>query len=208
MIVQWCIKGLSLSSDEESRAMFHSQSGIQCNWWRRVTTITPSGIREKLTAQNVDMHVNHFTRPDPSSNLPFNENTPFISLSAGTVERDAVARTNYVHRARKTALFFGTEFGQKPKAYLYVCWVILAPRASAEVENLAEEVRDLNSYRHYSPFQTEGEILAKIHIPDNQIRSVERWELDAIANRYRQTGLYENPRFTPPGQLTNVRGLI
>ena len=97
--------------------IFSTRSGIQCNWWRQVHQITPSEIRDKLNAQNVNMHINHFTVPD-TSGVPFSQETPFVSLSAGTVERDAVARTNYVHRARKTALFFGTEFGQRPTAYL------------------------------------------------------------------------------------------
>jgi hypothetical protein len=154
------------------------------------------------------MHVNHFTNRDPASGRPFSDETPFISLSAGTFERDAVARTNYVHRARRTALLFGTEFGQRSTAYLYTCWVILAPRPSAEVENVAEEVRDLNSFRHYSPFQTEGEILAKVHVPENHIQSVERWDLDAAESRYRRTGRHVNPWFTAPEQLTNVRELI
>jgi hypothetical protein len=63
----------------------------------------------------------------------------------GDRRRDAVARTNHVHRARKTALYFGTQFGKQPKAYLYVCWLVLAPRSAAEIATVAEEVRDLNS---------------------------------------------------------------
>jgi hypothetical protein len=61
----------------------------------------------KLTDSAIDMHVNHFDANDPVSGLPISDETPFISLSAGTVERDSVAKTNNVHRARRTALWFG-----------------------------------------------------------------------------------------------------
>lgn len=55
--------------------------------------------------------------------------SPFISLSAGTIERDAAAQTNHVRSARQTALWFGTEFGNETTAYLFTCWVLLAPGA-------------------------------------------------------------------------------
>jgi hypothetical protein len=208
MIVQWCVKGMSLADDAAAAQILVSQNGLMCNWWRRVGAIKPREIRHKLTATNVDLHVNHFTDVDPATGLPFSADSPFISMSAGTVERDAVARTNHVHRARKIALYFGTEFGRQPKAYLYVCWLILAPRPSAEIETVAEEVRDLNSYRRYSTFQTEGEVLAKVHVPDNHIQCYEKWELEPAANCYRRTTVINNHRFTSPEQLSNVRELI
>ena len=208
MIVQWCIKGMSLPGDHEARQIIDTREGIVCNWWRRVGTISPSEKRRKLNHYNLDMHVNHFMAIDPGTGRPFSEDSPFISLSAGTVERDAVAKTNYVHRARKTALFFGTEFGQRTSAYLYTCWVILAPRPSAEIEAVAEEVRDLNSYRRYSPFQTEGEVLAKVIVADNHIQCCEKWEMRPGDNFFRRVWSHANPRFTPPQQLANVRELI
>jgi len=154
----------------------------------------------------LDRHVNHFSDIDPSSGRPFSEQTPFISLSAGVVERDAAAKTNYVHRARKVGFWFGSNFGASPTAYIYVCWVVLAPRSAVEVEAIAEEVRDLNTYRRYSDFQTEGEIAVKIIVPDNQIQQCERWDLNA--DTLSQTWVYKNPRFTLPELLTNIRELL
>lgn len=207
MIVQWCIKGMSLPSDNEAREIIDAGQGLICNWWRDVGQIDPSETRGKLTAQNLDMHVNHFTAND-ADGRPFNESSPFISLSAGTVERDAVAQTNFVHRARRTALYFATEFGRRNSAYLYTCWVVLAPRAAVEIESMAEEVRDLISYRRYSPFQPEGEVVAKVIVEDNRIQCCEKWELNASSNRFRRVWTHTNPRFTPPERLTNVRELI
>jgi hypothetical protein len=206
MIVQWCVKGLSLPDDATAHSIIDQRGGLQCNWWRDVHQISPPQMRDRLTIGNLDRHVNHFSDIDPSSGRPFSEQTPFISLSAGVVERDAAAKTNYVHRARKVGFWFGSNFGASPTAYIYVCWVVLAPRSAVEVEAVAEEVRDLNTYRRYSDFQTEGEIAVKIIVPDNQIQQCERWDLNA--DTLSQTWVYKNPRFTLPELLTNIRELL
>ncbi|MEW2811905.1 hypothetical protein AB0929_33205 [Streptomyces massasporeus] len=208
MIVQWCIKGLALENDQVARDLIDSNYGICCNWWRRVGRISPKLIRDKLTPQSLDLHINHFTTMDPATGAPFSADTPFVSLSAGTVERDTTAQTNIVHRARITALWFGTEFGKNSECYLYPCWVLVSPRRAVEIEGVAEEPRDLNTYRRYSAFQTEGEITAKVVIPDNQIMGCEKWEWDQNAKMLRMKWFYPNPRFTSPETLSNVRELI
>jgi hypothetical protein len=209
MIVQWCIKGLNLGEDAIAKQIIDCKGGLICNWWRTVHKISPPERRDKLTPRNLDLHVNHFTTPDPATGgSPFSKNSPFISLSCGTIERDAAAQTNLVHRALRTALWFGTEFGQHDVAYLYTCWVVLSPRPSVEVETVAEEIRDLNAYRRYSPFQTEGEITAKIIVPDNHILNCEKWEWDRSRLRFERKWTYANRRFTPPERLSNIRELI
>ena len=124
------------------------------------------------------------------------------------MERDVVAKTNYVHTARRTALWFGTNFGARDTAYLFTCWLLLAPSAAVEVEGVAEEVRDLNTYRHYSEYQTEGEIIAKIGIPDNHIRDCQKWCWEDSGPSLKLEWVYENPRFSPPERLSNIRGLM
>jgi hypothetical protein len=208
MFVQWCVKGLVLDDDAAAKSVIDDGGGLTSNWWRDVGTISPAARRLKLTAANLDRHVNHFTDVDPTTGRPFREQTPFISLSAGSVERDRLAQTNLVHRARRTALWFGTDFGRQPTGYLYPCWLVLAPRQNVEVEGLAEEIRDLNAYRRYSHFQTEGEITAKVNIPDNHIWRCEKWTLSPDGRTYHRAWVYTNPRFTPPQKLSNVRELI
>ncbi len=209
MIVQWCIKGMAFNSgDQEARSLIDSRQGIQCNWWRDVRTITAPGVRDKLTDANLNLHVNHFTAIDPATKRQFRELTPFISLTAGTVERDAAAKTNIIHRARATALWFGTNFGASDHAYLYTCWVVVAPRSAVVIEGVAEEVRDLNTYRRYSQFQTEGEMIAKVSVPDNQIRDCEKWSWDRTGMVFQKAWTYPNTRFTLPEQLSNIRELI
>ncbi len=210
MIIQWCVKGLALPDDDTAQQILDRRAGIVCNWWMNSPNgaITLQERREKLTLRNLDFHVNHYTGIDPITNEPFCLRTPFISLSAGTIERDTAAKANFLHRARYTALWFATEFGRRDTAYLFTCWVLLGPRPSVEIEGVAEEIRDLNSYRSYSAFQTEGEVAAKVNIPDNQIQGYEVWRWDKRGLRFTRGPIIGNPRFTPPEQLTNVRELI
>lgn len=208
MIVQWCIKGLALDSDAEALQILDSRQGLVSNWWRAAGSIYQSEKIAKLTTANLDLHVNHFTDPDPTTGRPFSERTPFISLSSGTVERDAIGKTNYVHTALRTALWFGTNFGAADTAYLYTCWVLLGPRQAVPVEAVAEEIRDLNTYRRYSAYQTEGEVAAKIVVPDTHIQQCQKWSWDRAAGKIRPERPWRNPRFTPPETLSNVRELI
>ena len=85
---------------------------------------------------------------------------------------------------------------------------MVAPRAAVAIENVAEDVRDLNSYRRYSQFQPEGEIVAKVSVPDNQIKECEKWTWDRNGKVFKPAWTYENPRFTAPEMLTNIRELI
>lgn len=209
MIIQWCIKGMALKGgDDEARSIIDSRGGIRCNWWRDVHKITPPQIRDKLNDDNLNLHINHFTIVDPNTKRVFRELTPFISLTAGTVERNAAAKTNIIRQARATALWFGTNFGEFNHAYLYTCWVVLAPRAAVVIESVAEEARDLNTYRRYSPFQPEGEVVAKIFVPDNQIKECQKWTWDRDGKLFRLDWIYKNERFTDPEMLTNIRELI
>lgn len=141
MIVQWCIKGLALPDDENAKRLIDSGRGIACNWWRDVRQITRPEVARKLTSANLDFHVNRFSDTNPATGRRFSEETPFISLSAGVVERNGAAQTNHIHRARRTALWFGTNFGRSDVAYLYTCWLLVGPRAAVEVQSVAEDDR-------------------------------------------------------------------
>ena len=207
MMVQWCIKGLWLPDDATAKKIIDDRQGIMCNWWRGVHRITPAQRRDKLTPANLHLHVNHFTQTDPSTNQPFYTVTPFISLTAGTMERNTVMATNVAHRARRTALFFGSQFNRAPVAYLYYCWLVVAPRPAVAVEGVAEEVRNINVYRRYSAYNTEGEITAKVAIPGNQISHCEKWEKDP-SGRFRFAWPYDNPIFSEAETLSNIRELI
>jgi hypothetical protein len=208
VIVQWCLKGLRLNSPAAADQILASGSGLLSNWARSRHRIYWNEVTAKLTPVAIDRHVNHFNDLDPDSGQPYNAVTPFISLTAGTVERLPGLATNRPRRALDTALWFGSGFGTSDTAYVFVCWVIVGPRPAPGVASMAEEVRDLNQYRSYSAFQTEGEVLAKISVPDNQIRGYERWQRQGTPGVWIRTGSQRNRRFVEPEVLTNVRELI
>ena len=208
MIVQWCLKGLALPNRAEAEAILESRGGLVSSWWRRVTRISPAERRDKLTDENLNYHINHFDDPVPNENFTYGDDSPYISLTSGGVERDAAAKTNYINSALRTALWFGTDFGRQETAYVFTCWVVVAPRAAVAVETVAEEVRDLNTYRRYSEYQTEGEIVAKVIVPDNQVWGFDEWFWDRKTLTLDRVDRVPNPRFTPPSALSNVRELI
>ncbi len=143
MFVQWCIKGVrgrlpgeqpdAGIDDAEADSMVLNGIGILRNWWRNVGTISPSARRAKLTAANLDRHVHDYD--------PFGAQTPFISLTAGCVERDIAMRLNRVHEAQDVALRLGTDWGAR-HAYLFYCWVVVGLKPAVSVEGVAEEIRE------------------------------------------------------------------
>jgi hypothetical protein len=215
MFVQWCIKGVrgrtagepsdvGLTPDEAITAV-RDGNGILCNWWRDVGTISPAKRRQKLTAANLDLHVNNY---DSIKN-----ETPFISLTAGCVERDVFYRTNRVLPAEDTALMFATNNGTAP-GFLFYCWVVVGLKPAVPIEGVAEEVRELNSYRSWSAYQVEGELTAKINIPANQIQRVEWWapgpggQLTQQISGVDWNPAYLNPIFNPASEVSNIRELF
>lgn len=119
MFVQWAIKGIyggtppSGIRDDDAKAIIDGGFGIICNWWRRVGLISPPQRRQKLTHRNLAMHVNQYQAVDPQTGRPFSEDTPFISLAAGAVERDVFFQTNRIYPAKLTALDFATQGGKR-----------------------------------------------------------------------------------------------
>ena len=72
--------------------------------------------------------------------------------------------------------------------------------------SVAEPVRDLNIYRRWSPYQLEGEITAKIHIPANQIERVEWWDGDHCKTKPKCR--WESPDYVEPARVSNIRELF
>ncbi|MGE3647557.1 MAG: hypothetical protein AB7G10_04410 [Reyranellaceae bacterium] len=209
MYVQWCAKGIWGTrsgfadglSDDEARSVVDDKNGIICNWWRNVHTITPAGRRDRLNAANLERHVHDYDR--------FRADTPFISLAAGAVERDSFMRTNHLYPAERTAVAFATQNGSR-LGYVFRLWVIVGIKPAVEVEQVAEEIRNLNIYRLWSPFQLEGELTAKIAIPSVQIMSIDRWE--GSGGHVQRTGgpdwPYMNRHFEEPTIVSNIRELF
>jgi hypothetical protein len=211
MFFQRVLKGITgLSRHEVDRTFLH---GIQCNWWRRVGTITSAQIVEKLTAENLDWHLNHYSDLDPSLNTPFYENTPFISATAGSVERDEFAQRNIVFDPFITALRFATR-DFTTTGHVFHAYVFTLGRQSITLGQFAEEVRELNIYKTFMPFHPEGEIAAKIEICGPQIEKWEEYDGPAAlasllaGDRPDPSFTHSNPIYASPEKYCNIRGLV
>lgn len=86
-------------------------------------------------------------------------------------------------------------------------------RQTVKHEALSEELRELNVYTGFSPFQPEGEITAKISIPPAQIEKAEFLSAadayDAVQNEvlpvFDPSRTIVNPLFVDPSDYNNVR---
>lgn len=211
MYIQMCIKGMNRITPADARAILGGH-GLACNWWRETHEIRPGEIAARLTADEVYLHVNRYDDKHPTHSGLVREETPFISLSAGAVERNAFLRTNQVNPAHETALNFASDFGRwRGACFLFYCWVMVGLRPCPEVRQLAEEVRELNTYRGYSAFQLEGEILAKIEVPSYQILMYEQYEISENPGGGSKMDLVdtrENPDYVEPHSVTNFRDCV
>jgi hypothetical protein len=208
VFVQTCIKGVNGISSTEAKKILEG-GGIQCNWWRRVHGISPDEINERLTSANLDLHVNSYGASHPVLPGQVKEETPFISLTAGSVERSVFLKTNFVHPAHRTALWFASDFGRlRGECFLFYCWVVVALTPAVEIRHLAEEVRELNTYRRYSAFQTEGEIVAKIDVSARQIHRYEQYRISGGPGNTASFSLVDtiiNSLYVDPYSIVNIR---
>lgn len=212
MFFQKVIKGIAGLNRTHADEVF--LNGIICNWWRNVKVISPAQTVQKLTSENLDWHLNHYDEPDPlMGNAPFYENTPFISATAGVVERDTFAERNWVFDPLMTALQFATR-DFTTIGHVFCAYVFTLGRQSIELSEFAEEVRELNIYQNYMPFHHEGEIAAKIQIRAPQIEKWEEYdgptaEKDWDAGNLPTPSFVRvNPMYAPPEQFCNIRGLV
>lgn len=206
MIVQWCCKGVKNLSPSEVKWILMGQVGLRCRFWQLNDPLRYDVAVERLTERDLDLHVNHYDEVDPATGIEVRNQTVFISLAAGCVERDALRRRNVLHPALRTALFFATERAQRP-GWVFTCYVLLAVNRASRVPGVAEEVRELNHQRPYSHYWPEGEVAAKINVPSRQILCAEHWEPVGEAT-LRRTGGYRNLDFVHPDALLDLRQMI
>jgi hypothetical protein len=87
-------------------------------------------------------------------------------------------------------------------------------RQSIDLCEFAEEVRELNIYKHFLPFHPEGEITAKIEIRSPQIEKWEAYDGPAALQALQGASMPQpmliqvNPIYAPPEQYCNIRGLV
>jgi hypothetical protein len=212
MILQRVIKGIGGINKSDADAIL--QLGIQCNWWRNVGILPYAEVRDRLTDRYLHWHQNRYEDPDPNhGNTVFCQNTPFISTTAGTVERDAANRRHIFHPAWQTALHFATD-GWRQSGYLFYCYLFVLGRPSIAHQVFSEEIRELNLYTAFSTWQPEGEITAKIVIPSIQIEKYEYYEISAARSSWQRgtqpipQAVVANAFYRPTAEVANLRDIL
>jgi hypothetical protein len=184
--------------------------GIICNWWHNKPdgAITLPEIQAKLTETALYDHlVNYDT---------VKSETPFISTTAGTVASEVELERYTLFPAIYTAVRFATRnFSQD--GYVVHAYVYTLGKRAIELEEFAEEVRDVNTYTSYYAWHPEGEIVAKIHIPARRIEKIEQYRHTGLAEQLDQ-GIIPTPApgdvfadpsvYRDPLQYANVRGYL
>lgn len=200
MLIQWCLKGVPFDQNTLNANWVKSVlsgDAITSAWLRGAASVSapnfPSNAETQLSANALDDHVHAYATVANS--------TPYISLSAGCVER--VARGIAVrHSALRTALSFATGDGRHD-GWVFLCWVHVAPKPAPELPSMAEEIRDLNLFGTYSIFHEEGEIAAKFFVPSRQIHSATQFRRDLS-----RVMRVSNPNFVAPERVSNIIGLL
>lgn len=140
------------------------------------------------------------------------EETPFLSLTAGTVSQWVFSATNTTWSALETSMSFATNHGtyEGDQCYLFYCWVIVGMRPAVGVKSLAEEVRELKTYRNFAFFHTEGEVVAKMDVPACQIKKFERYEARGTYENQQHLWMEElkNPDYIDPSTVVNFREVL
>jgi hypothetical protein len=211
MIIQQTLKGISGIDANIANGLL--AGGIPCNLVRRRSWISFAEIPSRLSLRNLDWHQNQYNAPDPlEGNEPFSLHTPFISTTAGTVERFISTSTNVVTPAWIEAADFATA-SYTVDGYIFYCYLWMVGRQTVKHQALSEELRKLNVYTGFSPFQPEGEITAKISIPPAQIEKAEFLSASDAFNAVQNEVLpvfdpsrrIMNPLFVNPSDYNNVR---
>lgn len=212
MIIQEVLKGISGIDEKDVGIIF--ATGITCNWWRKVRILPSAEIPLRLNERNLHWHQNRYDMPDPlEGHEEFSKHTPFISTTAGSVERDAFNRVNTLYPAWWEALKFATNFWTSD-GWIFYCSVWILGRRAIGHKAFSEEVRELHIYSDFSPYQLEGEITAKIEIPTVQIQKAEEWKLNDLQSAFAAGCLptasrtIVNDRFIDPSTYSNVRAAL
>lgn len=217
MIFQKVLKGIK--DLDQSAAQHIIDNGIMCNWWRKVGAITPGGIKQHLNSINADLHLNHYHKPVPAGNplaiieaSSFGDVSPFISTTAGVIQRDTKLKKNVLFDPFMTAIRFATN-NFTTNGYIFYAYLITIGKVAIEMEQFSEEIRELHIYKEYLPYHKQGEIMAKILIPSVQIEKAHFYDgpqakKDLDAGKMPTPEIIPNTSYQAPEKLSNIREVL
>lgn len=222
MFFQKVVKGI-VGLDRIAAERIVTTDGIICNWWRTVETITPAAIQDQLTEAAILCHLNQYDDPLPSTHdltrhpysaKTYGDVTPFISTSAGAIQRDKFVQRNIIFPPFLIALRFATK-NFKASGFIFYAYLFTLGKQAIPFQGLAEEVRELHIYQQYLPFHHEGEITAKIIIPSAQIEKAVEYDGAAALQELRKKQMPSpigtpilNSAYAKPESYANIRELL
>jgi hypothetical protein len=222
MFFQKVVKGIAGLDRVEAERMV-TTDGIICNWWRKVGRITPAEIQAQLTENAIVCHLNQYDDPLPTTHAltrppyfakTYGDITPFISTTAGAVQRDKFVQRNIIFPPFLTALRFATN-NFRTSGFIFYAYLCTLGKQAIPFQQLAEEVRELHIYQQYLPFHHEGEITAKIIIPSAQIEKAIEYDGPAALQELRKKKTPSpigkpilNSAYAKPESYANIRELL
>ena len=203
MMIHRVYKGVCGIGHREAETCLR-EHGIASRWWNG--SVGPDEILAQLTETALMRHLNDYDA--------FGHVTPFISTTAGSVVRDVNGEVNILETAEFVATDFATD-GFARNGWVFSGYVFTLGRKAVRQQPFAEEVRELNIYTGYLPFQPEGELVAKFHLPAVQLE--EAWPVTAQRHPSRQGAwlwpqkgsvLSNHGVYVPPEDIVNVRDVL
>jgi hypothetical protein len=205
MMIQRVYKGICGIDPHEAEVCLR-RGGIASRWWIASGHVGPDEILAQLTESALMRHLNDYDA--------FGRMTPFISTTAGSVVRDARGQANIIETAEYVATDFATD-GFTRDGWVFSGYVFTLGRQAVRQQPFAEEVRELNIYTGYLPFQPEGELVAKFHLPAVQLK--EAWSVTAHPDPNRPGAMLwplkgsvldNRGVYVPPEDIVNVREVL
>ena len=217
MYFQKALKGIN--GIDQATAQHIVDNGLMSNWWRKARTIKVADQKQLLNYANADLHLNHYNEPIPAGHLlspyggSYGSVSPFISTTAGAIQRDKDKGTNIFFDPFLTALRFATK-QYRSTGYIFYCYLLTMGKAVIEMEQFSEEIRELHIYRDYLPYHSQGEIMAKIIIPSVQIEMAVEYNGPAAEAALKAktipvpTNRIINTTYLPPEKYSNIREVL
>jgi hypothetical protein len=218
MIFQKVVKGIS--GIDTAAAQDIIDKGLKSNWYRVAGTILEEDKKIHLTAKNLDLHLNHYHQNVPTTNPlssihrgKFGDVSPFISTTAGVVQRNGAERRNIIFSSYITALKFATS-NFKKSGFIFYTYVITVGKKAVEMEQFAEDIRNLNVYKEFQEYNSQGEVMAKIIIPSVQIEKAEMYVGAEVKKQIRAGKpilpklVLDNHDYQAPEQFSNIHDMI
>lgn len=219
MFYQKITKGIAYLSDKDADDIVITD-GLQSNWWRLKGTIREHEIKAVLTEENLVHHLDDYDElisPEPNDPLmsgkTYGAVSPFISTTAGSIQRDMANQRNILYSPFLTALEFATD-SYRCGGYVFYAYVITIGRRAVVMRQFSEEIRELHIYTGFRKYHHEGEIAAKIGVPAIQIEKAEKYEGTKAYNDLvngdmpKASRTIFNPDYVSPSRLANVRELL